>query len=373
MHVKKTVLQMKYVEAEDYRFGRAVDISFSLYAGELTIMTGLVTSGIHTVTKLLAGKIENYQGVILVNGEEMRTSKARGTLREGISVFGLGRMDFAEFSMEENLRLLRWQGKMLRSVQNIVYSADEQALLNLLKLPRDGTTLTPFQQLKREIFIAYAAGVRIMVFSDLSMCCSGEARGAFQNILGFLKDHGTALLLTVLNDQLQNFTAMADSCVVVRNGMTTTQLYKDCGGFDEDTIHHITVGRQFVKYPPNLLTRHQKDNVLLTIEEHSFDVQQNLHPGQLVALYDENSLIPRNIGEFVDYIREHYRLRRGEKTLDIRQPVDFARNRIAILHNADADRMLFPNISPEENVGFFAQNFFAEQGLFSARVARLPV
>lgn len=366
--MKETVLQMKYVEAEDDRFGRAVDISLSLYAGELTIMTGLVVSGIYTVTKLLAGQIDSYRGEIWVNGQEMRQSKTKGTLQEGIAVFGLGRIGFEEFTLEENL-LLHRQGKMLRMARNAVYTADEQSLLTLLDLPRESRSLTPFQQLKREIFIAYAAGVRIMVFSDLSMCCAGETKMAFQDILRFLKGRGVSLLLTVLNDQFQNFAALADACVVVRNGMTTTQLYKDGEGFDENIIHHITVGRKFVKYPPKPPVGYLDDTIVLTAESLRSGLRQDLHPGQLVGLYDENCRIPRSIEEFAAYVGENYRLRRGKESFSIRESVDFARNRIAVLSNAGGNRLLFPNFSPEENVGFFAQRFFDKKGLYSTRVA----
>lgn len=377
--MKKTVLQMRSVEAADHLFGQAVDINLTLYAGEVMVMTGLVTSGIHTVTRLLSGAVPEYRGQILVNGEEMRLSNVRGTLQSGLVVFGQGKLYFDQFSLEDNRNLFQNQGKMMRLVRPIHDSPDVQELLSLLALPKDDGAVSAFTQLKREIFLAYTAGVGVMVFSDVSMCCTGTASKEFNAILEFLKGRGVGILLTVLNDQFKNFEGIADSCVVIRNGMTANQIFRDGRGyFDADTVHHITVGRAFVHHPlpqRQSIGDREASNAVAVLESLHTGRRVPLYAGQLVGIYDEHAHIPTDIEGFTGYLAAWYRLHKDGRELRLSLPGDLARNRIAVLHNTDVERMIFPNMSPVENVSFSPRTSWTRRcsiarrwrGIFSTR------
>lgn len=369
--MKHTILELRYVEAEDYRFGGTIDVTFSLYEGEIMIMTGLLSSGIHTITRILAGKIGGYRGKIFIDGVEVHSPGMLGTLKSGVVVFGLGKLYFDQFTLEDNLALFQG-GRLLELVRRTDYTTDLLELLEILDLPGKGASLNAFEQLRREIFMAYASGmVKVMVFSDVSVCCTERALQQFRKILLFLKDHGVGVLLTALNDQFRYFGELADSCIMVRRGMTTTQLYKDAdGGFDLETVHHITMGREF---RPGIVTalREEKGRgeALFSIGDIHTGRCIPLYPGQLLGIYDEYARIPNGIGEFPAYVGGRYFLEKDGKRQSLSRPGDFAKNRIAVLHHGDAERMVFPNISPMENLSFLALLFFDRKPLFSSRVA----
>lgn len=371
--MKQEVLRFRGVRIESNRFGVVRDATFSLYRDEAVLLTGLFNSGIATLIRLLSGELGAFDGELCVNGKKLQRLTHEAAHEQGIAVIGLRHLLFDNMDFSDNIRMLSGNGRLLGVMQPLAYSPDMLELFSLMKLDWNVAAHTPFERIKWDILAAYFTGARIIAFTDMEIYCNNEEFGELEQILRFLKVHGVSLLLGMINDNLWRYTLIADRCLVMRKGILTTTLEKnEMGLFDEDEIRHVVVGRRF---PPRTLKRdgpplQEKQNPSgLALRLCNAGEEIAFRPGEITGLYDNDSRLPATIEAFMSAINKTVQLTLGGVPFPIRTPQDLASKGVAVILNASAEKMIFKNLSPAENVAFFAQRRFTGP-LYSAQISR---
>lgn len=357
--MKQEVLSLRGVHIENHRYGAIRDATFSVCRDETLLLTGLFDSGLITLVRLLAGELGSFGGQLRINRKSCSLLTHEAAREQGIAVIGLSHLLAENLSHRDNIRMLAGNGRRLGVIPPLHYSEEVLALFRLMRLDWNTAARTPFEQIKWDIFAACFTGAQIMVFTDMAAFCNNEEFDELEEILRFLKERGVTLLLVVINDSLWRYTCIADRCLVMRRGISTTVLKKgEDGLFDDDAIRHVVMGRRF---PPRFLKndtprpQEQKAPLGLSLRLCAAGQEIPFRSGEAVGLYDSDSQLPATPEEFIGSTRSVVQLLANGRPLAVNSLQDLAANGIAVILNAAADRMIFKNLSPAENVAFFAQ------------------
>lgn len=355
--MKREALRFFGVQAEDHRFGAIRDATFTLYRDEAILLTGLFNSGLATLPRLLNGELREFAGEIRVNGTQL-TRISQNTA--GIAVVGRQHLLMEDMTLADGIRMRCGGGRL--GVMPPLRCGEE--LAQLLELTHMDVQMTaaksPFGRIKQDILAAYASGARIMVLTDMELYCNNEEYLELEKILFFLKTHGVALMIVVVNDSLWRYTSIADRCLVMRAGILTTVLEKGPDGlFDEDEIHHVTVGRRFLPRAAQSRREQQETGAVLPARfvlcTGTAGLRVPLTPGRVVGLYDSDSRLPATIEAFLEALNGLVSLLRDGVRFPVKTPRDLAGGGMAVILNASAEKLIFQNLSPAENVAFFVQ------------------
>lgn len=369
--MKRELLRMENLSIDDNRFGALRDVTFSLYEGETLLMTGLFQSGLITLTRLLEGELGPFQGKFRMQGQSCNHITHEMAGRMGMAVIGQQSRLLPNLSFYENIQLLCGAGRRFGLLRALSPTPATDALIRTMQLDLDSPPRRPFDWIRREILADFAAGIRVLLFTGITAQCSSDELDLLRDTLQFLKQQGVALLLISIHDDLWCCSGIADRCLVMRKGMIAATLYKGAdGGFDSEQLHHLIVGRRF---PPRATSSGDTEGP--ESEQPVFSLRWGngetiaLPAGRVTGLYDESSRIPPEIEHFLTALRSELSLCRSGQRLTPRTAADLAGEGAAVIPNALADRMIFRNLSPVENVAWFVRKRLGRR-LYSQRIAR---
>ncbi len=372
--MKHEVLKFEGVQIEDYLYGGLRDATFSLYRSEAVVIAGLLDSGLVTLTRILGGEMGAFQkGRVFVNGRSFSQLTSEDLNKAGIAVIGRRARLSGNITFLDNIRMLNRHGGLWGIIQNTSYNEDAAVLINLMQLKFDEGEQRPYEQVKREILAAFSTGIRIMVFTNMADYCSNEDFMELNEILKFLKEHGVTLVMTVFNEDLWYYTEVADRCLVVRKGIVTMTIRKGENSlFCEEDVRHVVMGRRF---PARTLKSGSADSqtgerckAALAFGKSGEVI--SFQKGQIAGIYDENLEIPFTLEPFIQMINRELKLLIDGSPVAVKSPKELAGKGIAVIPNVSADQMIFRNLSPVENVAFFAQHRLGNRFLYRGRVSR---
>lgn len=375
--MKHEALHFRSVRVEDYKYGGLLDATFTIYKGETVLLAGLFNSGVKTLIQLLSGAADDFEGQIFADGRELCQVTFETMLNCGIAVIGKRSLVFGNISFMENLSLLNGQGRMFAVIAEPEFDKDAQQLITILEIDiktRFIEDLTPFEMIKFDILKTYLSGAKIIVFADFSMYCKEDELLKIIEAACFLKKHGVTLMIELINESTRIFDCVADRCFVFRNGISAAVLSKnEAGIFDRETLSYLIVGRELTtktepfKMEQGVQDMEQGANIRLKNLK-----TRNIYDtggGKVVGIYDKYAQIPSTIEEFIKAFNTLYEISIAGKTIKINEAVDFVKNRIAIIPNESVERMVFYNLSPVENICFFAQQLFGRNYIYDWNTA----
>lgn len=369
--MKHELLHMEGVAIDDNRFGALRDVTFTLYQGETLLLTGLFQSGLITLTRLLEGDLGPFRGKVRMQGYQGNHITHELASRLGVAVIGQQSCLLPNLSFDENVQLLYGAGRRYGLLQTPHPTPAMKDLICTMQLDLDRPPQRPFDWIRREILAHFAAGVRVLLFTGITAQCSADELDLLNDTLLFLRQQGVALLLISVHDNLWCYSDIADRCLVMRRGMIAVTLNKEAaGGFDSEQLHHLIVGRRFPPRaaPSGAGTRQELEPPLFSLrwgEERPI----SLPSGRVIGLYDESSRIPPETDRLLAAMSETQGFWKAGRRLAPRTPADLAAEGVAVIPNALADRMIFRNLSPVENVACFAQRRMGRR-LYNRRIAR---
>ena len=108
------MLQLRNVQA---RYGGASvlqDVSLDVAMGETVALLGPNGAGKSTLLAAVTGTIRNRDGRIMLDGQDLIRERSHAIVARGVALVPEGRLVFAPFSVEDNLRLgaLRLKGEL---------------------------------------------------------------------------------------------------------------------------------------------------------------------------------------------------------------------------------------------------------------------
>ncbi len=208
-----------------HRDGVLHDISFSLHAGEILALTGLMGSGRTEVLRCLVGVDQADFMKLFVDGEETRIRSPRDAQRVGMMLVpeerkaqGLVEM----MSVADNISLpslRKWaKGPFVldRSRRDDVTAMAAKVGLQASRYGAAAGSLSGGNQQKVVIGKSLIGGTRILLLDEPTRGIDAAVKHEIYALLGSLADQGCAVL--VVSSEMLEVLGLADRVIVLRSG-----------------------------------------------------------------------------------------------------------------------------------------------------------
>jgi simple sugar transport system ATP-binding protein len=229
----------KVLSIENLSMGAIVkNNSFSVYAGQITAIFGLVGSGRTETAKIIAGVIKRnffHGGEILLDGRPVRYRLPRAAMKDGIAYVTEDRkLDgfFDQKSVAENISLGQLSAGLEKSV--IVRRSEVQELakewVKRLDIKSAGTDskaieLSGGNQQKVVIAKTLVQNPRIIIFDEPTRGVDVGAIAEIHELINQLADRGLAIV--VISSYLPEVLNLSDRILVMRQGRTVEEFSPD--------------------------------------------------------------------------------------------------------------------------------------------------
>jgi ribose transport system ATP-binding protein len=225
-----TVKALGYLSFDDIHAGDITGMSFSMGAGEIVGMAGLVGSGVHDVPSTLLGRVAVTRGSIRVEGSEVQRLSPHELLARGIAVLPSARAlrNIPSLSVRENLTLpdLRplWRrGRLrLRYERAVVRQFIERFRITPAQTERIVAHLSGGNQQKVSIAKWMRLNPRLLVLDEPTQGVDIGARREILNILREASRDGVAIL--ICSSDLEDLADICHRVLVVRDGRVGSEL-----------------------------------------------------------------------------------------------------------------------------------------------------
>jgi branched-chain amino acid transport system ATP-binding protein len=206
------------------------ELDLAVGRGEIVGLIGPNGAGKSTTLHAIMGLVPVHAGDIRAVGRSVRGRRPEAISRAGVALVPEGRRIYAEFTVEENLRL----GLAGRRERNGV-DADLDWIYNLFPvvqefLGRQAGALSGGQQQQLAIARALVAGPQVLLLDEPSLGLAPKIVDIVFDALAQIRERGVTVLL--VEQRAQRTVAFADRSYVLSNGRITMTL---APGDAEDT------------------------------------------------------------------------------------------------------------------------------------------
>ncbi|MCD8249497.1 MAG: sugar ABC transporter ATP-binding protein [Lachnospiraceae bacterium] len=216
------------------RVGYFKDVSFSVRAGEILGMTGLVGAGRTEVVEAVCGITRAEEGKVYLEGEEIHIRKPADAMEKGIILlpedrqkeglimsWGLGRNvtlptmgKYAKHGLNDN--------KKEREVsRDLLESVDTKAV----DIFQPASSLSGGNQQKVVVAKALGQEMKVVIMDEPTKGVDVGAKAEIYAIMGELAKQGYAIIL--ISSEMPEILGMADRIVIMCNGRKTGELMRD--------------------------------------------------------------------------------------------------------------------------------------------------
>ncbi len=229
------------------RKGVLRDISFSLHAGEVVGISGMVGSGRTELLRAIYGVDRLTSGAVFVEGKPVRFKAPRDAIEAGIALLPEERKTSGLvllLSVMDNigmasLRTLSRRGVMrdrelartserMKSVMNIKTPSLKQRVMNLSGGNQQKVVLGKW----------FARQPRIYLFDEPTRGIDVGAKVEIYNLINQLKKEGAAILM--VSSELPEILGMADRVLVMREGAVAGEVPSQA--LNQETVLRLAIG-----------------------------------------------------------------------------------------------------------------------------------
>jgi len=229
--------------------GKFRDVGFSLHAGEILGLAGLVGAGRSEVAQAIFGLDPNVQGRLSVRGQECRFHSPQEALAAGIGFLPEDRkrqglvlsMNCRENSTLAALKTLTKAGFIQRSKERAVagrYAKQLRVKAPGLESPISG--LSGGNQQKIALAKWLARDCKILIVDEPTRGVDVGAKSEIHQILDDLACQGVAILL--ISSELPEIMSLSRRIIVLREGIQMGELRRD--QFSEERLMRLMAGLQ---------------------------------------------------------------------------------------------------------------------------------
>jgi branched-chain amino acid transport system ATP-binding protein len=193
-------------------------VSFRVAEGEIVGLIGPNGAGKSTTLHAITGLVPTHAGHIRVDGESVVGRKPERIAQSGVSLVPEGRRIYADFTVEENLRL----GLAARRGRGAL--AEAYGLFPMLQefRRRSAGALSGGQQQQLAIARALVAKPRLLLLDEPSLGLAPTLVAEVFETLARIRAQGVTILL--VEQRAQRTVALADRTYVLANGELRTTL-----------------------------------------------------------------------------------------------------------------------------------------------------
>jgi branched-chain amino acid transport system ATP-binding protein len=190
-------------------------VSLRVDKGEIVGLIGPNGAGKSTTMNAIMGAIPSHAGEIRLNGQSIRKRSPESIARRGIALVPEGRRIFAEFTVEENLRLGLASGRGRNGRDPLRRAYDLFPVLEEFRRRAAGV-LSGGQQQQLAIGRALVAGPEVLLLDEPSLGLAPLAvDGVFEALRG-IRERGVTILL--VEQRALHAVALADRTHVLASG-----------------------------------------------------------------------------------------------------------------------------------------------------------
>jgi branched-chain amino acid transport system ATP-binding protein len=191
-------------------------VGFTVAAGEIVGLVGPNGAGKSTTLHAIMGMVAAERGAVRLDGRDLRGLPPEKIARSGIALVPEGRRIYADFTVEENLRL----GLVGRADRDGA-EADLEWIHELFPIvhefrKRHAGSLSGGQQQQLAIARALAAGPRVLLLDEPSLGLAPKLVDVVFETLGVIRERGVGVLL--VEQRAQRTVALADRTHVLAHG-----------------------------------------------------------------------------------------------------------------------------------------------------------
>jgi rhamnose transport system ATP-binding protein len=230
------------------REGVFTDVSFSVQAGEIVALCGLVGAGRSEVARAIFG-IDRYDaGSVAVRGQSLRKASPIAAMNAGIGLVPEDRRQqglVMEMSIQQNMALaslsrLRHDG-LIRASAERAFAADWAARLRLryAKLTDPVATLSGGNQQKVVLGKWLGRGPSVLIVDEPTRGIDIGTKAEVHRLLAELAGQGVAVLM--ISSELPEVLHMGDRILVMREGRLVAEFAHDDA--TEETIMAAATGQ----------------------------------------------------------------------------------------------------------------------------------
>jgi len=225
-HIGATVLDVRNVTTADI-----TNVSFSVSAGEVVALAGLVGAGRTELAKALLGDARILSGEVLIAGKKIRLRSPIDAVREGIGLAPEERKDEALLMtrpIRENVslvvlkRLTRLRFISRNKERAIVADYIARLRVRTPSMDREVRTLSGGNQQKVVVARWLARRPKVLILDEPTRGVDVGAKADIYNIIGELAVRGIAVV--IISSELLEVLGLADRIFVMRGGQIAGEL-----------------------------------------------------------------------------------------------------------------------------------------------------
>jgi simple sugar transport system ATP-binding protein/ribose transport system ATP-binding protein len=216
------------------RAGVLNDISFSIRAGEIVGLAGLVGSGRTELARALAGADPIDTGSIRVDGSECRVRTPADAIRSGIAFLPESRKDeglFMELTLAANTTFVDMRSVSARGfLRPVAERSKARALLHALSVqpPAPSARVNSLSggNQQKVLFARWLfKQPRVLILDEPTRGVDVGARAAIHRLINDLSAQGAAILM--ISSELEEVLGLAHRVLVIRRGAITREFAAD--------------------------------------------------------------------------------------------------------------------------------------------------
>ena len=190
------------------------DLTIRVGKGEIVGLIGPNGAGKSTTLHAITGLVPAHEGEVRLDGESIRGRTPEKVAHAGVALVPEGRRIFADFTVEENLRL----GLAARRRRNGGAISEAYELFPILReyRRRQAGVLSGGQQQQLAIGRALVAGPSVLLLDEPSLGLAPTLVDQVFETLTKIRDRGIAILL--VEQRAQRTVALANRTHVLTNG-----------------------------------------------------------------------------------------------------------------------------------------------------------
>lgn len=240
------------------------EVTMELLPGTVTAIIGENGAGKSTLMKILSGVYAEYEGRVLLNGEEVHFSNPKDAQEKGISIIHQELNLIPDLSISDNIFLGRELLTAWGVLDKKAMRRETATLLQRLKLDLDPTTLIRDlkvgQQQVVEIAKALLTDSQVIIMDEPTSAISDHEVEVLFTIIEKLRAEGKAI--AYISHKLDELFRIADRFVVLRDGKVTETGSME--GINHDAIIKKMVGREIATLARDRNQTNEQE--LLTVE-----------------------------------------------------------------------------------------------------------
>lgn len=223
-------------EARNIRCGRQVqDVSFSVKAGEVLGLSGLIGSGRTETALSIIGINPMESGTVLINGKETKIRNPYSALQQGIGYLSEDRKSlgvFLDLPIRHNITISAIDDftgafKRIKKQQEVefVSSAVKDLTIKIGSIEDDAFSLSGGNQQKVSIGKVLATKCNVLFFDEPTRGVDIGSKREIYRIINSLVEKGCAVVL--ISSEMEEIIGMCDRAIIMREGRVTGELQRE--------------------------------------------------------------------------------------------------------------------------------------------------